>query len=96
MTDTPKTPREAVIEAMAKSLAKENGWPVWARLKDYLQRHYRNRATAALDALNAALPGLGLKVVEIAPETGSTYFWRSTVAAAPNPLERPVRDAGSD
>jgi hypothetical protein len=53
------TPRETVIKAMAQGMAEHAQWEErWAA--------FIPSATAALNALLAALPALGLKVVPVA------------------------------
>ena len=65
------TPRETVIEAMARAVCAEEGHNPDMPLRDGARVAWKNyvpSATAALDAFLAALPGLGLKVVPVEAE----------------------------
>ena len=67
------TPRETVIEAMAKAVCDTFRMPSdkhtdcfsWADLLEEERDAFRATARTHLDALLAALPGLGLKVVPV-------------------------------
>ena len=109
MTNT-CTPREAVIEAMARGIFEQrhrglrscHEWES-SSLDDehpHMRRNVIRDATAALDALTAALPSLGLTLVPVEATqemhcagawnmtAGSTVtpVWRAMLAAAPSPL----------
>ncbi len=101
--------RKAAIEAMVLALANADCDQIDApRLEstgdfrhDYDLKHYAIRATAALDALLAALPALGLRVVPVemtrdmmlaamdrSPDGDTLYhgIHQASCAAAPNVL----------
>ena len=106
------TPRERMIEAMCRDWARRhwaritNGrcmWDKWCfeSLDDAVNQTWmddRSEQTAALDALLATLPTLGLAVVPVVATEGmvkemdkhehrfSDVIYRTALAAAPNPL----------
>ena len=107
------TPRETVIEAMAKAICATFRMPsnkhtdcfswdglfLWDDLLEEERNAFRVTARTHLDAILAALPDLGLKVVPVEAtqwmrtqgdcgfESNSvTETWRRMLAAAPDPL----------
>ena len=72
------TPREAVIEAMARAVCAEEGHNPDMPLRDGARVAWKNyvpSATAALNALLTALPALGLKIVPIEADEAMAEAW---------------------
>jgi len=72
------TPRETVIEAMARAVCAEEGHNPDMPLRDGARVAWKNyvpSATAALNALLSALPDLGLKIVPIEADEAMAEAW---------------------